>query len=118
MTSLGDAFAAIESGAADDFVMTDGFREYRFDGFSIIVDARGPAYDCSATRHEIEDLVCDNPALSALDRRLADIYRQSVTVLDGVVDSADALKHLKAEQRRRIRALAAGLAGNPGLPSQ
>jgi glyoxylase-like metal-dependent hydrolase (beta-lactamase superfamily II)/membrane-bound inhibitor of C-type lysozyme len=103
MTSLGDAFAAIESGTAADFVMTDGFREYRFDGFSIIVDARGPAYDCSATRHEIEDLVCDNPALSALDRRLADIYRQSVTVLDGVVDSADALKHLKAEQRGWIK---------------
>ena len=42
MTALGDAFAAIESGMADDFVVSDGFREYRFDGFSIIVDANNP----------------------------------------------------------------------------
>lgn len=27
---------------ADDFVMSDGFREYRFDGFSIIVDPNNP----------------------------------------------------------------------------
>jgi glyoxylase-like metal-dependent hydrolase (beta-lactamase superfamily II) len=47
MTALGDAFAAIESGTADDFVMSDGYREYRFDGFSIIVDPGNPVvYVC------------------------------------------------------------------------
>jgi glyoxylase-like metal-dependent hydrolase (beta-lactamase superfamily II) len=47
VTALGAAFAAIEDGSADDPVMTDGLREYRFDGFSIIVDADNPVfYEC------------------------------------------------------------------------
>jgi glyoxylase-like metal-dependent hydrolase (beta-lactamase superfamily II) len=47
MTALGDAFAAIESGAAGDYVMADGLREYRFDGFSVIVNAESTVfYDC------------------------------------------------------------------------
>ena len=37
MSALGQAFADIESGAATDFVVSDGNREYRFDGFSVIV---------------------------------------------------------------------------------
>jgi glyoxylase-like metal-dependent hydrolase (beta-lactamase superfamily II)/membrane-bound inhibitor of C-type lysozyme len=103
MTALGDAFAAIENGTANDYVMADGFREYHFDGFSIIVDARGPAYDCSAARHEIEDLVCDNPALSALDRRLADVFDQALVALDDVADAAEASRYLKSEQRGWIK---------------
>jgi glyoxylase-like metal-dependent hydrolase (beta-lactamase superfamily II)/membrane-bound inhibitor of C-type lysozyme len=103
MTALGDAFAAIENGTASDYVMADGFREYHFDGFSIIVDARGPAYDCSAARHEIEDLVCDNPALSALDRRLADVFDQALVALDDVADAAEASRYLKSEQRGWIK---------------
>ena len=103
MTALGDAFAAIEGGTAGDYVVSDGFREYRFDGFSIIVDARGPAFDCSAAEHEIEDLVCDNPALSAMDRRLAEVYGQALAVLDDVADSAEATRYLKAEQRGWIK---------------
>ena len=47
MTALGAAFAAIENGTAGDYVMADGFREYRFDGFSVIVSAESPVfYDC------------------------------------------------------------------------
>lgn len=38
MQQLGAAFAAIRAGTADDYAVSDGFREYRFDGFSIIVD--------------------------------------------------------------------------------
>lgn len=37
MTALGQAFADIQSGAATDFTITDGLREYQFDGFSVIV---------------------------------------------------------------------------------
>lgn len=44
MSALGDAFADIVSGSATDVTLSDGFREYAFDGFSIIVrDAGGPA---------------------------------------------------------------------------
>jgi glyoxylase-like metal-dependent hydrolase (beta-lactamase superfamily II) len=37
MTALGQAFADIESGAATDVTISDGNREYHFDGFSVIV---------------------------------------------------------------------------------
>ncbi len=37
MTALGEAFADIESGAAIDYTISDGVREYQFDGFSVIV---------------------------------------------------------------------------------
>ena len=100
LTALGEAFAAIEDGTADDYVMTDGFREYRFDGFSIIVDARGPAYDCSAARHEIELLICDNPALSALDWRLFEIRSLAQQLLrhDSGLDYRIAGKYFEEEQ--------------------
>ena len=41
LTALGDAFAAIDSGTAGDFVVSDGYREYLFDGFSVIVGIAG-----------------------------------------------------------------------------
>ncbi len=37
MTALGQAFADIESGKATDYTLSDGLREYAFDGFSVIV---------------------------------------------------------------------------------
>ncbi len=47
LAALGEAFAAIENGTAGDYVMADGLREYRFDGFSVIVNADSPVfYDC------------------------------------------------------------------------
>ncbi len=38
MTALGQAFAEIESGKATDYTLSDGLREYQFDGFSVIVE--------------------------------------------------------------------------------
>ena len=91
MTALGNAFAAIESGKTDDYVMADGLREYRFDGFSIIVDDKGPTFDCSEAEHAIEILVCDNPALSALDSKLFKVYSLARTMLwmDSGLDFGD-----------------------------
>jgi glyoxylase-like metal-dependent hydrolase (beta-lactamase superfamily II) len=37
MTALGQAFADIQSGEAGDYTISDGLREYQFDGFSVIV---------------------------------------------------------------------------------
>lgn len=37
MTAVGDAFAAIRAGTAVDYTISDGYREYQFNGFSIIV---------------------------------------------------------------------------------
>ncbi len=40
MTALGKAFADIESGTASDYTISDGLREYQFEGFSVIVKDR------------------------------------------------------------------------------
>ena len=37
MTALGQAFADVDAGRAGDMTISDGVREYHFDGFSIIV---------------------------------------------------------------------------------
>jgi hypothetical protein len=37
MTALGQAFTDIQSGEASDYTISDGLREYQFDGFSVIV---------------------------------------------------------------------------------
>lgn len=37
MTALGNAFASIQAGTAADVTVSDGYREYQFDGFSVIV---------------------------------------------------------------------------------
>ena len=43
MSALGRAFADIRAGAATDYVMADGHREYRFDGFSVIIGEESAA---------------------------------------------------------------------------
>ena len=43
MTALGAAFAAIRDGSATEYTISDGFREYHFDGFSVIVRDDGQA---------------------------------------------------------------------------
>ncbi len=43
MTALGAAFASIEAGTAGDVTLSDGYREYHFDGFSVIVRDTGQA---------------------------------------------------------------------------
>jgi len=62
-------------------------------------DSRGPSFDCSRVEPGgIEALVCGDPDLSALDRKLAEIYRAAVA------KAAD--EHppvLKAEQRGWIK---------------
>ena len=36
--------------------------------------AQGPAYDCAAARGIVETLICQDPALAALDRQMAAVY--------------------------------------------
>lgn len=43
MTALGAAFASIRDGSAGNVSVSDGYREYHFDGFSVIVRDEGQA---------------------------------------------------------------------------
>ena len=69
MTALGEAFAAIENGTAGDYVMADGLREYRFDGFSVIVNAERPVfYDCDDGSAIVAIFVPGDPPAARLKR--------------------------------------------------
>jgi glyoxylase-like metal-dependent hydrolase (beta-lactamase superfamily II) len=90
MTALGDAFAAIEDGTADDYVMTDGFREYRFDGFSVIVDADNPVfYECEDKSVIVASFVAGDTPAVRLARGDAQIVARQVAAASGAKYAAD-----------------------------
>ena len=63
-----------------------------------LVHAGQPSFDCSKATHEIEQLICRDADLAALDRSLADLY---AVVLKHT--PADKQKALKAEQRGWVK---------------
>jgi uncharacterized protein len=62
-----------------------------------------PSFDCSSTRHEIQDLVCEDQELSALDRKLADLFERGLTTLEAMPNSAPQVRHFKAYELRWSR---------------
>lgn len=57
----------------------------------------GPSFDCS-TAQGVEQHVCASTELSALDRRLASVYKQNLAATDAATQ-----KRLRAEQRGWIK---------------
>ncbi|HSM30643.1 MAG TPA: MBL fold metallo-hydrolase [Woeseiaceae bacterium] len=89
MTALGDAFAAIEDGTAD-YVMTDGFREYPFDGFSVIVDATDTVfYECEDGPAIVASFVAGDPPAVRLRRGGAPIVADQVRAASGAKYEGD-----------------------------
>jgi len=41
--------------------------------------AEGPAFDCSKAQGEVPKLICNTPELAALDRKLDEVYRASLS---------------------------------------
>lgn len=90
MTALGDAFAAITNGTAHDFAMTDGFREYFFDGFSIIVDADNPVfYLCDDKSMIVASFVPTDPPTVRLLRGDALLVARQLPAASGAKYAAD-----------------------------
>jgi uncharacterized protein len=58
----------------------------------------GPSYDCTRAQGQVQELICTNESLAALDRTLADVY---AIALDRF--PLDELSTLKAEQRGWIK---------------
>lgn len=60
----------------------------------------GPSFDCSQVESSTEKLVCDDPDLAALDRRLAAQFADALAVAEGLDTGAeDAAATLRAYQR-------------------
>jgi uncharacterized protein len=58
------------------------------------LDGQGPAFDCTKAQGQVEQLVCTDAALAALDRQLDETYKAAVAKARDNVPAA-----LRAEQR-------------------
>ncbi len=63
----------------------------------------GPAFDCKKASGDIENLICSDQQLSALDRKLNQTFRAALAALKGGADASEATKLLKATQRGWIK---------------
>ena len=66
--------------------------------FPAVALAASPAFDCSKAAHEIEELICQDEELSALDRQMGRVWRQAIKSLP-----AEEVKFQKAYQRGWIK---------------
>ena len=44
----------------------------------LMIDAQGPAFDCTKARGQVEQLVCKDAALAALDRKLDEVFKAAL----------------------------------------
>ncbi|MEL6767781.1 MAG: MliC family protein [Pseudomonadota bacterium] len=62
-------------------------------------DESGPAFDCGRSFGKVEELICDDAGLAALDRRITKRFAEAVKALRGGADGKEAVATLRAEQR-------------------
>ncbi len=70
---------------------------------SVALAAEGPSFDCTKADGTIEELICGDAELAALDRRLAEVYGQSIEAIEGLDDPGDTLASLRTWQRGWIK---------------
>lgn len=61
--------------------------------------AVAPSFDCAAAEGAVEEMICADAELAALDRKMDQVYRQSVAAITGMDAPGDALPELRAYQR-------------------
>ena len=60
--------------------------------------AQGPTFDCAKAQGEVEHMVCSDPALAELDRRLDQVYQAAAAKATGKLAA-----RLRAEQRGWVK---------------
>ena len=65
---------------------------------SSFVLAQKPTFDCAKAQGEVEELICSDPSLAALDQELAEAYRAALAKARDGLD-----KQLKVEQRGWVK---------------
>jgi uncharacterized protein YecT (DUF1311 family) len=65
---------------------------------SSFVFAQGPTFDCAKAQGEVEKLICSDPSLSALDQKLAEVYKAAFAKAKDGLD-----RQLTVDQRGWIK---------------
>ncbi|MBU3069664.1 DUF1311 domain-containing protein [Aestuariicella sp. G3-2] len=66
--------------------------------------SEGPAFDCQKAQGSIETLVCKEPELAELDRKMDTVYQAALAAAKSLDDRPErAVKYLKASQRGWIK---------------
>lgn len=68
-------------------------------GISAAFAANQPTFDCTGAEHEIEQLICQDAELIALDKQMAGIYKRALAK-----NSGESLDTLKAYQHGWVKA--------------
>ena len=63
-------------------------------GLPVVALAQGPTFDCAKAQGEVENLICGDTSLAALDRKLADVYKAASVKAKGTL-----LTRLREDQR-------------------
>ena len=67
-------------------------------GSPVALFAQGPTFDCAKAQGEVEHLVCSDPALAELDRKLDQVYQAAAAKATGKLAA-----RLRAEQRGWVK---------------
>ena len=65
--------------------------------------AAKPSFDCATARHEIEELVCEDPELAEMDVKLADVFQNALKKVEAMPNTAPQIRHMKAYELRWSR---------------
>lgn len=65
--------------------------------------AQKPSFDCATARHEIEEMVCEDPDLAKLDVKLAGVFESALKKVAAMPNTAPEIRHMKAYELRWSR---------------
>ena len=70
---------------------------------AVAASADGPSFDCAEADGSIEEMICTDPELAALDRQLALVYGQAVAAIEALDAPGNSLAELRTYQRGWIK---------------
>ncbi|HWU63464.1 MAG TPA: MliC family protein [Ensifer sp.] len=65
--------------------------------------AAKPSFDCTTARHAIEEMVCEDADLAALDVQLAAVFESALKKVQAMPNTAPEIRHMKAYELRWSR---------------
>lgn len=62
-----------------------------------------PSFDCDDAEHRVEKMICSDPQLMALDRKLDAVFQQALEKVEAMPNTAPEIRHMKAYELRWSR---------------